>query len=162
MFHRRDRSLAGVVLAAATVSCVMAGCANGPGPTLPSGTLTISRGSSVATLDVRIAETPAARETGLMRRHSLAPDGGMAFLFAQPTTSPFWMKDTLIPLSIAFWSSDRRIVAILEMTPCRSDPCPYYYPHRTYVGAVEARGGFFADHHVQIGDAVALDRTPSP
>jgi hypothetical protein len=66
------------------------------------------------------------------------------------------MKDTLIPLSIAFWAEDRRIVAILDMQPCREEPCEIYRPGVTYVGAVEANVGYFEEHDVEVGDPVEL------
>jgi uncharacterized membrane protein (UPF0127 family) len=91
-----------------------------------------------------------------MHRESLDQDAGMAFLYAQPTTGSFWMKDTLIPLSIAFWDENERIVAMLDMPPCRADPCPQYDPHQTYVGALEVNRGFFGDHGVVLQDAVTL------
>ena len=82
----------------------------------------------------------------------------MAFLFDRPTSSSFWMKDTLIPLSIAFWDRSRRIVAILDMAPCRRSPCPLYSPGTSYIGAVEVNRGFFRQHGVRVGDRVELER----
>jgi uncharacterized membrane protein (UPF0127 family) len=66
------------------------------------------------------------------------------------------MKDTPIPLSIAFWDRRDRIVALLDMEPCRADPCPTYDAGVPYVGAVEANQGFFANHGVTTGDRVEL------
>jgi len=113
---------------------------------------------SAVTLNVQIAATEETRRAGLMNRTSLAPDSGMAFLFPRPTDQSFWMKDTPIPLSIAFWGTDGRIASMLEMTPCRADPCPTYFPGNAYVGAVEANRGFFVAHGVEVGDVVALTR----
>jgi uncharacterized membrane protein (UPF0127 family) len=87
---------------------------------------------------------------------TLRPDEGMAFLYDGPVEQPYWMKDTLIPLSIAFWDRDRRIVSILEMAPCRGDPCPLYRAARPFVGAVEANKGFFSTHGVRVGDRIAV------
>src|SRR5437660_10031753 len=95
-----------------------------------------------------------------MGRERLAADAGMAFLFDGPTTVGFWMKDTLIPLDIAYWESGGRIVAILHMTPCRSGPCRLYAPGRAYVGAVEANRGFFTRHGVGPGDTARLVHGP--
>ena len=53
-------------------------------------------------LNVEIADTPAKRARGLMHRRGLAPDSGMLFVFKKPQKLSFWMKDTKIPLSIAF------------------------------------------------------------
>lgn len=126
---------------------------------LPTGTLTISTGGGrQAALSVEIAETETTRETGLMGRTALAPDSGMVFLFDNPFAGGFWMKDTLIPLSIAFWNADGRIVGILDMQPCKTDNCPVYTPPKPYVGAVEANLGYFAAHDVTVGDMVELKR----
>ena len=111
-----------------------------------------------AVLRVEVSETPEARARGLMGRDSLPRDHGMVFLFDGPTTVGFWMKDTLIPLSIAFWDDRRRIVSILDMQPCKADPCPTYGPDGPYVGAVEANIGYFEEHRVGIGDRVELTR----
>ena len=91
-------------------------------------------------------------------RH-LDADAGMAFLFDGPVRTGFWMKHTLIPLSIAFWDTGGRIVDILEMTPCTKVPCPIYSPKDVYVGAVEANRGFFASAGVEAGDRLTLRRT---
>lgn len=128
---------------------------------LPTGTLHISGASEPLVLDVEIAETPEARQTGLMHRTSLGSDAGMVFLFDTSTTGGFWMKDTLIPLDIAFWAHGGRIVDILHMTPCTKEPCPLYPPGHEYVGAIEANAGYFARHGVTIGDVVRLERAVS-
>jgi len=93
-----------------------------------------------------------------MGRRSLAPDAGMVFFEDGPTDATFWMKDTLIPLSIAFWTSGGRIVDLLDMEPCRADPCLLYRSRAPYVGAVEVNRGFFEAHGVTLGDLVRLDR----
>jgi uncharacterized membrane protein (UPF0127 family) len=143
-----------VALAVVAVSC-------SPGVhqrALPRGTLRVTTQSGAATLDVEIAADGRARTVGLMGRPRLAPDAGMVFLFGGPASGGFWMKDTLIPLSIAFWDQSGRILRILHMTPCRADPCPIYSPGVTYVGAVETNMGWFAAHGVQRGDRVSLSR----
>src|SRR5690349_7238068 len=75
-----------------------------PAP-LPRGTLIVRTQAGSVPLAVQIARTEDARRRGLMGRRSLAPDAGMAFLFDGPVRNGFWMKDTLIPLSIAFWDA---------------------------------------------------------
>jgi uncharacterized membrane protein (UPF0127 family) len=82
----------------------------------------------------------------------------MAFLQAWPVQQPFWMKDTLIPLSVAFWDQDGRIRAILDMEPCPAEPCPLYDPGVSWIGAVEVNQGFFEERGVEIGDRVRLER----
>ena len=93
-----------------------------------------------------------------MHRRSLAPDAGMVFLFDDPTAYYFWMKDTVIPLSIAFWDEGGRIVSILDMFPCRKDSCPLYSAGTSYIGAVEVNRGFFKAHGVKVGNRVELQR----
>jgi uncharacterized membrane protein (UPF0127 family) len=78
----------------------------------------------------------------------------MLFLFPSATTASFWMKDTLIPLSIAFYDSRHRIVDIQEMAPCHAARCRRYRSPRPYVGAVEANRGYFRRHGIRTGDRV--------
>ena len=107
---------------------------------------------------VEVADTEQERTRGLMGREELSPDAGMLFLVDEPVLSAFWMKNTLIPLSIAFWGPDERIFRILDMDPCRAAPCPLYDPRGAWVGALEVNQGFFQEHDVEVGDAVRLER----
>jgi uncharacterized membrane protein (UPF0127 family) len=107
-------------------------------------------------LDVEIADTEARREYGLMNRRSLPQDAGMVFVFFQETSSGFWMKDTLIPLSVAFFDIDGKILSIIDMTPCTEDPCTIYNPGVSYRGALEANLGAFDRWGVHVGDTVNL------
>ncbi|CAN5796324.1 hypothetical protein BH18ACT17_BH18ACT17_06210 [soil metagenome] len=109
------------------------------------------------TLAVRVADSDGERAQGLMGVEDLGPDRGMAFLFDEPTTSSFWMKDTLIPLSIAFVDGER-VVAIEEMVPCASDPCPTWDAGGAeYTVAIEANPRWFVEHGVGIGDQATLE-----
>ncbi len=126
--------------------------------TFPTGTLRVLTANRPVSVRVEIADTPEARSQGLMGRRRLAPNAGMAFLFEQPTTNRFWMKNTLIPLSIAFWDETSRIVAIRDMAPCLEDPCPLYSAGTPYIGAVEVNRGFLNAHGVKVGDHVELQR----
>jgi uncharacterized membrane protein (UPF0127 family) len=94
-----------------------------------------------------------------MGRTELADGEGMVFLFGGPTTVSFWMKDTPIPLSIAFWNAQGRIIAILDMAPCAADPCPTYAPGLPYVGALEVPRGFFLERGIATGDPIVLEGT---
>ena len=124
-------------------------------PVAPTG-LSIRTAEGTVTLEVEVADTATERQAGLMGRESLDPYDGMAFIWDQPVASSFWMKDTLIPLSIAFWDVEGRIISILDMDPCTADPCPTYGPDEPFVGAVEVGQGAFAVRGVAVGDAVEL------
>ena len=69
------------------------------------------------TLTVEIAETPRMRERGLMGRTALGSGEGMLFVFDTPEVLSFWMKDTLIPLSIGFFDEEKRLINTAEMSP---------------------------------------------
>jgi uncharacterized membrane protein (UPF0127 family) len=135
------------------VACGQAEEASDPSP---SPALSIRTDDGTVSLDVQVADTPAERRTGLMGRESLSPYDGMVFLWEEPVVSTFWMKDTLIPLSIAFWDEGGRIISILDMAPCIEDPCPTFGPDQPFVGAVEVDRGAFERHGVVLGDTVEL------
>jgi len=113
----------------------------------------------VQTGPLEVARTEAERERGLAGRPSIPPNGGMVFLQGEPSDDGFWMRGVTVPLSIAFWDGDGRIVAIMDMQPCRKEPCALYFPGRTYVGAAEMRQGWFDRHDVEVGDVVHLEYT---
>lgn len=94
---------------------------------------------------VYVAADGATRQRGLMHREELAADAGMVFLFTEERSGGFWMKNTLIPLSILYYGPDGDVRAVLDMEPCEADPCPVYDPGVTYVGALEVNQGWFDD-----------------
>jgi uncharacterized membrane protein (UPF0127 family) len=120
--------------------------------------LVIDTGEGDVEVPVEVADSRGERQVGLMNRESLPEDSGMVFLFPEPTTGGFWMKNTLIPLSIAFYGRDGTIVRILDMDPCRADPCPIYEPGVAYTAALEVNQGAFARWGVSEGDVVRLER----
>jgi hypothetical protein len=85
-----------------------------------------------------LAITSASRSLGLMNRRR-APADGMLFVFPQDTRGGFWMKNTLVPLTIVFFNADGKRVRKLSMTPCRQESCPIYNPGRRYRFALELR-----------------------
>ena len=111
-------------------------------------------GGSPSRVALEVAADEAARERGLSNRAELSAGTGMAFLFPGDTRIPFWMKDTLVPLQIAFVGGDGRVVGLFEMPPCRADPCPTYAPTRPYRYAVELRSGAFTAAGIREGDRV--------
>lgn len=102
-----------------------------------------------AELKVEVARTGPERAQGLMNRDKLDADSGMIFIWDDPTLGGFWMKDTYIPLSIAFISADGTIVDIQDMQPL---DLANHMPKASYIYAVEANQGWFAEHGIKAGD----------
>lgn len=126
---------------------------------LPIGDLTITRDREVLVeFEVEIGEDSASRAKGLMGVREMGKLQGMVFLDTVLHRGSFYMKNTLIPLDIAFWDSAGTIVDILQMVPCETDPCPTYKPSADYVGAIEVNVGVLADKGVRVGDSVSLSR----
>jgi hypothetical protein len=100
-----------------------------------------------AMLQVEIANTSAERALGLMNRSSLGADAGMLFAFPADTQAWFWMKNTLIPLSIAFVRADGTIVHIEDMQP---QTLTSHYSTERYRYAIEANQGWFASHDIAV------------
>ena len=125
----------------------------------PHGTAVITTPQARVSVRVEIADNNARREQGLMFRRRLAARAGMAFVWRTDVTDAFWMKNTLIPLSIAFYNAKGRIVRIMDMAPCTADPCPVYDPETSYRGALEVNRGAFRRWKVHVGDRIALRRS---
>lgn len=107
-------------------------------------------------MPVYVADDDATRKQGLMGVTDLPSDAGMVFLFPEDRDGGFWMKNTLLPLSIAFFDADGTVGAVLDMEPCEADPCPSYKPGVTYRGALEVNQGAFADIGLEEGWTVDL------
>ena len=93
---------------------------------------------------------------GLMNRDALGSDDGMLFIFPQEQILSFWMKNTLIPLSIAFIKIDGRIVQINSMKPYSLDS---HFSHEKVKYALEMNDGWFTKHGVDVGDLVRIPLT---
>lgn len=115
------------------------------------------------TLDVEIADTPLRRERGLMFRTSLDDKSGMLFVFESQQRLAFWMKNTLIPLAIAYIDKDRKIVDIQEMVPAvMGEAFPKNYPSKApAMYALEMPKGWFARKSVKIGQRFSFVDEPS-
>lgn len=155
------RKLVVVLLLAVTVACSDAPDENMT--TLPSGAPTfrttaviIETDDGAVLVDAEVADNPERHQFGLMHRTELADAAGMVFLFFEDRTSGFWMKNTLIPLSIAFFSDEGEILEILDMEPCEEDPCPVYSPGTAYRGALEVNQGAFEEWGVEVGDILRV------
>ncbi len=104
-------------------------------------------------LTVEIADERDERQKGLMERESMPDDHGMLFVFPSDQEMSFWMKNTTIPLSIAYIASDGRILEIHDLTPLseiavRSSRSARY--------ALEVNQGMFDTWGVSVGDLIEL------
>jgi uncharacterized membrane protein (UPF0127 family) len=103
-------------------------------------------------IQVEIADTPQKREIGLMGRTRLEANTGMLFVFEQKATHCFWMKNTLIPLSIAFLADDGTIVDIQDMQP---QTLTFHCPRGPIRYALEVPLGGFRSKGIQLGMRVS-------
>ncbi|MBF2053808.1 MAG: DUF192 domain-containing protein [Candidatus Sericytochromatia bacterium] len=108
-----------------------------------------------AELKVELACTPEAQQRGLMFREALPEDQGMLFVFAEEQTLSFWMKNTSLPLSIAYIDAAGEIIDIQELTPFDETPRPSARPARY---ALEVNQGWFKRHDIQPGQRILLDK----
>jgi uncharacterized protein len=104
---------------------------------------------------VEVAKTDADRAKGLMERTSLGKEEGMLFIFENEGTHGFWMKNTLLPLSIAFMDKEGKIVWITDMKPgtlfTHQPPKPILY-------ALEMNQGWFAANGIRAGDVMRFSK----
>jgi uncharacterized membrane protein (UPF0127 family) len=114
----------------------------------------VSGGESVE-IEVEIADDTEEMARGLMGRTALAEDAGMLFVYPDERELSFWMKDTLIPLSIAFMDSEGRIVDIQDMKALDDAP-PHYTSAEPARYALEVNEGFFDERGVEVGDRAKL------
>lgn len=111
----------------------------------------VELGVGMHLIHAELAADDASRMRGLMFRESLGPNQGMLFVFDEATTHCMWMKNTLIPLSVAFLDASARVINIADMTPqtedahCATRPAPY---------ALEMARGWFAQRGVAPGDQI--------
>ena len=99
-------------------------------------------------LDVQVAQTPQERQIGLMFRKDMPQHEGMLFVFEQPASQCFWMRNTLLPLTAAFVADDGTIVNLADMKPQSDDSHCSAKPVR-YV--LEMNQGWFAKRNIQAG-----------
>lgn len=157
---------------ALVVAAVVAGCggssSGGTSPSVSATTVTTASGavlggSSVPTTRVRVdgdelvvavAATPETRARGLMGVTDLGDLDGMLFVFDVDVDAAFWMKDTVLPLDIAFFDAAGRLVDAFPMEPCPADPCPTYRPAAPYRYALETPRGRL---EVAVGSRLAFE-----
>ncbi len=121
---------------------------------------TMELSAGIHLIRAELAYTFETRAQGLMFRKSLGPNEGMLFVFPQAEPHCMWMKNTLIPLSVAFIDEKGRIVSVSEMRPqsetshCAAAPAKF---------ALEMNRGWFAAKGLKAGAGIGgLDKAPAP
>ena len=104
--------------------------------------------AGIHVINAELATTPRQREIGLMMRPSMAANDGMLFVFERPAQQCFWMRNTLIPLSIAFLADDGSVVNIDDMAPETLDGHCSTKPVRF---VLEMNKGWFAKRGIKPG-----------
>ncbi len=139
----KPRSLPALLLVAGALACGAVVAQEGP-QRLPSTPLT----AGFHLINAEIARTPEQRAIGLMHRPTMPANDGMLFVFERPAEQCFWMKNTLLPLSIAFLDDDGTIVNIADMKPQTLDSHCSAKPVRF---ALEMNQGWFAKRALKPG-----------
>ena len=139
-----------------SVLLLAAGAAAAQQPPLPTAQL----GAGMHLIRAEIADRDASRAMGLMHRTSLAPNGGMLFVFENDAVHCMWMKNTPLPLSVAFIDAGGAIINIADMQPrtevshCAARPARF---------ALEMAQGWFAAKGVRPGARISgIERAPAP
>lgn len=121
--------------------------------TVPDAVIDLTIGTH--RLIAEVVATPEKRASGLMFRDAMPDDRGMLFVFPGPYSGSFWMRNTRIPLSIAFIDENRRILNILDMEPL--DEITQHSPNGAAFYALEVNQGWFAARGIQPGDIVEFE-----
>jgi len=138
-----NKSLRRLVLAL-SLAASSALAQNAPQPKLD--TITLSAG--MHNIRAEVARTPMQTQTGMMFRREMAQHEGMLFVFDSVERRCFWMKNTVLPLSIAFIADDGRVVSLADMKPqteeshCSAEPVRF---------ALEMNQGWFAKRGIKPG-----------
>ena len=122
-----------------------------------SGLATASLRSGGVEIVVELAVSPKEQETGLMHRKELADGRGMLFVYGEDRRLSFWMKNTLVPLSVAYLGSDGVIKEIHDMEPLSLAPVE---SSRYARYALEAPRGWFSRVGLRVGDRFDLSGVP--
>ena len=115
--------------------------------------LTIEGSSGRVTITVEIARTSAQQQQGLMYRKEIKDGEGMLFVNETDRIVSFWMKNTLVPLSIAFIAADGRILEIYDLEPGNLNPVS---SSRSIRYALEVPQGWFGRAGITVGDRLEL------
>lgn len=164
-------------IAVVALALLLAGCGGAPansdtrsqgaGTASPATEETTSASSALSTLvidtsggeqvevRVEVADNVVEQAKGLMFRKELGEDRGMLFVYPDERVLSFWMRNTLIPLSVAYMDSEGRIVDIQDMKPLDDRP-PHYESSEPARYALEVNQGFFERKGVKVGDHAEL------
>lgn len=116
-----------------------------------TGLPTIELKTGIYRIQAEVADTPKAREVGLMNRTSMPTNSGMLFIFEQKAGHCFWMNNTKIPLSIAFIADDGKIVNIEEM---QAETTNNHCPKAAVRYALEMNKQWFSDRVIAPGSVI--------
>lgn len=134
----------------------LAGCAHSNELAFDIESACMINESQTMTIGIEIARSSEQRQQGLMGRRTLNETAGMLFVYSdtRPPSHTFWMRNTLIPLDIAFIDSSGTIRAINTMEPCPSEAlrCPTYPSGVSFELALEMNKGFFSQNGFAVGD----------
>jgi uncharacterized membrane protein (UPF0127 family) len=144
---QNPKRLCAPLLQAVALTVAMCGtaCAQ-DAPQMNLGRTQLSAGMHL--IDAQVAQTAQQRQIGLMYRREMPQHEGMLFVFEQPATQCFWMKNTLLPLTAAFVADDGTIVNLADMKPQTEDSHCSVKPVR-YV--LEMNQGWFAKKNLKAG-----------
>jgi len=152
-FMRKRRlfaALAAIAMIAALLSSCSAQSGNGQETDKPNGQLkAVTLKAGDVQLTAEVAATELERTRGLMFRKSLADGKGMLFVFDSDQKVAFWMKNTSLPLSVAYIGSDGTIYQILDLVPFSEEPRS---ADRSVRYALEVPQGWFAKVGLKPGD----------
>lgn len=139
---------------------MVAACRDGDGSVGRSYDLRVSQEGREVSIRVEVASTPEERQKGLMHRDHLDEDAGMLFLFAADGRGGFWMRNTLVPLDIAYVGADGRVQEVRAAKPLDETILTPAAPYR-YV--LEVNQGWFERHGLGVGALLTLpDGLPAP
>ena len=130
-----------------------------PVAVLPTREVAVSSATASAKLTVELATTEKQRELGLMLRQKMDESQGMFFFFREDETIGFWMKNTYLPLSIAYLDPDGVILEIRDAKPLDET---ILTPARPYRDVLEVNQGWFERHKLGVGSKVSLPANPGP
>lgn len=126
---------------------------------LPTQQMVLETKKGSVELKVEVADREGERERGLMEREEVKTGEGMWFVFEDEAPRSFWMKNTLVPLDIIFFDSQKKVVSIVDnMEPCKAAECPGYDSATPAMFALEVPAGFAAENGLNLGDTVAEDQ----